>query len=511
MISRPRVSLLLIFLIGLAATLTLANPRSLPLGVHTLHPDDLTMQKVHDIGARYIVQVFAWREIEPSPGEFHWEYTDWLVRAAEFYNLNVVARLDKPPVWTVAAPDAVSSPPRNLNDYGDFAARVAQRYRGHIAGYVVWNEPNLAIEWGNSPPDPGAYTDMLKLAAGRIRAVDDKAQIVSAGLAPTNENSPGAMDDRTFLRAMYAHGAREAFDVLGAHPYGFGYPPEDNHGDHDGLNFARLNDLHEIMVNNGDSNKPIWVTEFGYTTEPPSQAFQPGVSETQQADYLARGFAMARDQYNFVKLFTVWNFSPELPPADEQAGYSLIRPDRTAKSAFSSVEQAAMPSALTQLLTRLRFGLSSPVKPEYSVLARDVLVHLGDSEYIPPWVPLYQTLNPSPEWNGEFYLTDASLNSSSRDKPWILSMELMQVNDFDSRVIVNDRVTDPAFLPTEDFTGRWVTAQFKVAPEALHVGKNVVTIRAGKLFPAFQQSGFTWDDFQFRNVVLLPPDSIPEN
>lgn len=511
MMSRPRVSLLLIFLIGLAATLTLAIPHSLPLGVHTLHPDDFTMQKVHDIGASYIVQVFAWREIEPSPGEFHWEYTDWLVRASEFYNLKVVARLDKPPAWTVAAPEAVSSPPRNLNDYGDFVARVAERYRGRIAGYIIWNEPNLAIEWGNSSPDPGAYTDMLKLAAARIRAVDDKAQIVSAGLAPTDENSPRAMDDRTFLQALYAHGARDAFDALGAHPYGFGYPPEDKHGEHDGLNFARLNDLHDIMVNNGDSDKPIWVTEFGYTTEPPAQAFQPGVSETQQGEYLARAFAITRDQFNFVKMFTVWNFSPELPPADEQAGYSLIRQDRTVKPAFSTVEQAALPSTLTRLLSGLRLVSASPVKSEYSVLARDALVHLGDSEYIPPWVPLYQTQNPSPEWNGEFYLTEASLNSTSKDKPWILSMELMQVNDFDSRVMVNDRVTQPAFLPSEDFTGRWVTAQFEVAPDTLHVGKNVVTIRAGKLFPASQQSGFTWDDFQFRNVVLFPPDIKPRS
>lgn len=509
--SRPRVSLLLIFLIGLAATLTFANPRNLPLAVHTLHPDDLTMQKVHDIGASYIVQVFAWREIEPSPGEFHWEYTDWLVRAAEFYNLKVVARLDKPPPWTVTAPDAVSSPPRNLNDYGDFVARVADRYRGRVAGYIIWNEPNLAIEWGNSPPDPGAYTDMLKLAAARIRAADDKAQIVSAGLAPTNENSRGAMDDRTFLQSMYAHGAREAFDALGAHPYGFGYSPDDTHGDHDGLNFARLKDLHEIMVNNGDSGKPIWVTEIGYTTEPPSQAFQPSVSETQQAEYLARSFAIARDQFDFVKLFTVWNFSPELSPADEQAGYSLVREDRTVKPAFAAVEQAAIPPYLTQILTGFRLRSAPAVKSEYSVLARDAVVHLGDSEYIPPWVPLYRTLNPSPEWDGEFYLTDASLNSTSKDRPWTLSMELMQVNDFDSRVIVNERVTQPAFLPTEDFTGRWVTAQFKVSPETLRTGKNVVTIRAGKLFPASQQSGFTWDDFQFRNVVLIPPGTIPEN
>ena len=78
----------------------------------------------------------------------------------------------------------------------------------------------------------------------------------------------------------------------------------------------------------------------------------------------------------------------------------------------------------------------------------------------------------------------------------------MQVNDFDTRVLVNDQPVSPAFLPTEDFTSIWVTARFRVDATRLRVGRNTVTVRDGKLFPAFQQSGYTWDDFQMRNVVL---------
>ena len=29
---------------------------------------------------------------------------------------------------------------------------------------IIWNEPNLSIEWGDRPVDPAAYTRLLRLA-----------------------------------------------------------------------------------------------------------------------------------------------------------------------------------------------------------------------------------------------------------------------------------------------------------------------------------------------------------
>jgi len=90
---------------------------------------------------------------------------------------------------------------------------------------------------------PWAYVGVLGAAYRRIRAADPGALVVAAGLAPTNENSERAMDDRDFLRAMYQAGAAGCFDVLAAHDYGYGLPPDDPYGAHGGLNLARLLDL----------------------------------------------------------------------------------------------------------------------------------------------------------------------------------------------------------------------------------------------------------------------------
>lgn len=499
-----RAARLLIFCaILLGVVLLGSRPRSLPLAIHTIHADDAMLRQVQALGATQLVQVFSWSEIQPSPTRWDWEYTDWLVRAAQYYNLEIVARLDKPPAWAADQTTAVSAPPRNVNDYAEFARRVAERYRGKIAAYVIWNEPNLAIEWGNQKPDAGAYARLLRAAGEQVRVADPNAGILAAGLAPTNENSEQAQDDRAYLRDLYAAGARDAFDALAAHPYPFGQSPDALRTSNDGLNFSRILDLRDIMVANGDAKKPIWITEFGYPSEQPKGYENRVVSEALQSTFLARAYEKTRSELPFVELFTVWNIVRGLPDTDEQYGYTLIRADGSLKPAYDGVRNLTKQSPISAVQTRLnqyrkQFSVNQPTA--FDVLARDTIVHLGDSEYPAPFVPLFKTLNPSVEWQGEFYLQEADLN---RARDWTLDIELMQVNDYDTGIQVNDFPLDPAFLPAEDFTSRWVTAQFHIPAKALRAGYNKVSIRNGKLMPAFQQNGFTWDDFQFRNVRVL--------
>jgi hypothetical protein len=47
--------------------------------------------------------------------------------------------------------------------FGEFCGAMAERYRGRIGAYEVWNEPNLAREWGNEPPDPAASQPSVRL------------------------------------------------------------------------------------------------------------------------------------------------------------------------------------------------------------------------------------------------------------------------------------------------------------------------------------------------------------
>jgi len=272
-------------------------------------------------GFRWVKQDFPWREIEgQGKGKFDWTVTDRIVEQAAKQNLKLIVRLDSEPTWAsgqVYPNDAkvIMSPPKNYQDFADFAYQVAARYKGRIAAYQIWNEPNLAREWGGKAPSPADYTRLLKAGFEAIKRGDEAAYIITAGMAPTTRNDKVAMPDTAFIKQMYAAGAKPYFGFLGAHGAGFKAAPEMdpaevstnadyyNKGD---VNcpgpacriycFRHVEDLRQIMVDNGDQKKKVVVLEFGWTIDsrPDSPYAWHAVTEEQQADYFVRAYQYAK-------------------------------------------------------------------------------------------------------------------------------------------------------------------------------------------------------------------------
>jgi hypothetical protein len=61
--------------------------------------------------------------------------------------------------------------------------------------------------------------------------------------------------------------------------------------------------VHQLMVNNGDGAKPIWFTEYGWSTHANTSTmrnWELGVSRAVQADYLVRSLVYMRDHLPYV-------------------------------------------------------------------------------------------------------------------------------------------------------------------------------------------------------------------
>jgi hypothetical protein len=463
-------------------------------GVHTIRADETILRLARDAGFSRIVQLLEWREIEPTPAEYLWEYPDWLVRASEYYGLDLVLRLDHPPQWALLGhPDGSPVDPQT---YADFVGRVATRYRGKVRTYVVWNEPNLASEWGDLQPNPAAYVALLQTAYEAIKAADPTARVVSAGLAPTNDVTERALDERLFLQRMYAAGAKGHFDALGAHPYGFAYPPDDASGAHNGFNFARLTELRRIMTEADDADTPVWATEVGWTTAPvePEQQWL-RVTEKQQADYLIAAFEKARREWPWLELLTVWNQSVGLPASDEKRGYSILGDDYHPLPAYE---------ALAAMLPPLP-SPSDEAEPAQAIeiLAPDVVVRLGDVDtYYPHWARPYCRQIPCRRWLGQFYVAD-----DPGTTPWRLSMETMQVEEHGNLVLINGQPVDPPAIPLRgepDFASVWTAAELSVPAGVLQQGPNVIEVRLSPRLPVYHGATARFESLQFRNVRLTP-------
>lgn len=288
---------------------------SLTYGIQTFLWWDKSAAQLHMDWVRLMVfshvkQIFAWKDIEPKKGEFNFERADELLGELETKGLKVVARLSDVPQWAhpsvqgVKRVDYVDAPPDDLRDWADFCGALAGRYKGRIAAYQVWNEPNLAREWGGKPPDAAGYVALLKACSAAIRAADPQAIIISAGLAPTGTWNQQATPDDMFFQQMYDAGFQNHMDVAGVNAPGYNNPPEispdeaEARGQQRFGTFRRVEDLREIMVRNDDVGRQMAILEMGWTQDPihPDYSWF-AVSEETQADYFVRAYQYAADHW----------------------------------------------------------------------------------------------------------------------------------------------------------------------------------------------------------------------
>ncbi|NJM40943.1 MAG: hypothetical protein HC853_09290 [Anaerolineae bacterium] len=120
---------------------------------------------IREIGFEWVKQTFPWRDIEIEKGKYDWSRTDRIVAQTEDYTRKLLVRIDREPYWDMryAYDGAIAAgPPKDLNNFFNFCGKLAARYKGRVTAYQVWNEPNLAREWGNATPNPAEYVAMLK-------------------------------------------------------------------------------------------------------------------------------------------------------------------------------------------------------------------------------------------------------------------------------------------------------------------------------------------------------------
>jgi len=336
---------------------------------------DRDLKLAKEAGFTWVKQRFEWRNIEKiKKNEFQWHEPDLVIDKINTAGLGIIARMDNQPDW--ARRDKIfpaSGPPDNIEDWKDFVQEFAERYKGKVQIYEIWNEPNISREWGNMKPDPKAYTEMLKVSYTEIKKIDPNAIIVSAGLSPTTEQSDRAISDTVFLKEMYANGAQAYFDMLGVHAPGFKAPPDmdpgavardpamSNPGDPSpesakrAYSFRHAEDIRKIMEENGDSAKQVAFMEMGWTTDsrPNSPYNWHSVTPEQQAEYLVKAFQYAKANWSqwAGPMVVLYIPEPEWTANDEQYYWSITNPDGTARPAYAALKsylqgsQPASPSA----------------------------------------------------------------------------------------------------------------------------------------------------------------------
>lgn len=317
--------------------------------------------RLAEMGFGWMKGFVGWDGLEPRPDEYDWTDLSKAVASARENRLGLLLRIDRAPEW--ARPDNLdpSAPPAlaYLDEWGEMLENLARRGRGRVAAYEIWNEPNLASEWGGRAPEPAYYVRMLAIAYQRIKSGDPGARVISAGLAPTQGDGGAAADNLTYLRRMYELGAGGYFDILGSHSYGFGNVPQA-----DPLTEASFRSVElerKLMLEFGDGLKPVWITETGWPAEPGAIGLgacrdRPPVQEMLwqsvdpelQGRYMAQAYQLAYESWPWVDAVFVFNLDFAAAPwysdpCETMKLYSLLGPDGAPRAAFDSLKQMPKP------------------------------------------------------------------------------------------------------------------------------------------------------------------------
>lgn len=319
------------------ATETRDVPHRLPLAginVALTQYDDAQLARelarMAEAGFTWVRQPFLWQEIEPDPGVFQWDAYDRIVAAVDATpGLELVALLDGTPAWARhhLAPQHPFAPPASVSAYGAFAGAVASRYADSLTQYQIWDEPNINEHWGQLDPRPAHYVAMLREAYTAIHAVDPSASVIMAALAPTVETGPENLNEVLYLRAVYEQDGAGFFDAAAGKPYGFDAGPYDRRVADSIMNFSRLILMREEMVRQGDGDKPLWGSNFGWNYLPDDWSGPPSIwgsaTAAQQMGYTFDAYARARREWPWLGGLIVQHWDPDAPVDDPVQGFAL--------------------------------------------------------------------------------------------------------------------------------------------------------------------------------------------
>jgi polysaccharide biosynthesis protein PslG len=278
-----------------------------------------TLQRLKAGGVDSIRIPISWSSVQPQRGGlWNWSDADSFFAAAAAARLNVLPFLSGAPSWAVPIDHRFGSsaylPVRSgkqRSEWKRFVTQAVLRYGPHgtfwsenpilpqrpIRAWQIWNEPNF--KYFVARPNPAEYGKLVKLSSAAIKAADPGAQVILGGLfarpieATFHTNPPQAYFASDFLEQMYKStpGIASKFQGYALHPYT---------GSWKNLT-ARIEEVRRVLKRNHDAGKGLWITEMGWSSEPP-----------QPRNSFAKGLAgQARELKGAFKLLTAnqrrWN------------------------------------------------------------------------------------------------------------------------------------------------------------------------------------------------------------
>jgi hypothetical protein len=225
-------------------------------------------------GVKWIRGWWGWGMAEKERGQFDWTEYDRQLAAVERAGMRLMPILLRYyPAYErewAGKTDGIQRPPYRMEEWAGFVRKVAERYRGRVMAWEVWNEPSSS----GAGFIPELYASLLRATAPAIRGADPKAAIVGfAGVS---------LD---YMEKTLAQGVLNTMDVVSEHSYAELSQPEDRLPE-------RTKAVRSLLARSG-GERPIWHTEQGVGADGEGYIAL-ALSEAEAAALYTRNFVVAR-------------------------------------------------------------------------------------------------------------------------------------------------------------------------------------------------------------------------
>lgn len=271
---------------------------------------------------------------------------------------------------------ALQNDPNVIRKWRRFCGTLVDRYTQYRSGvfhFEIGNEPNANFFYRFADQEDGipmadtsqyvSYPRFLHLAADTMhrRAIElgvgDQVKILGGAMSPGKRVwfFPGTsiVKDRpptVFLNMMYEyrdeHNPEFFFDILSYHPYGPWKNPAlysdpllvtvpEGEAVPDSCDFMVTSELHAIMVQHGDGDKPIWGTECGPSVNGPNGDPSSYLDEDLQA-YWSERYLEQWLAWEFTGPLLWWNLHEQ---SGWYQGYGVLRSNWDPRPAYTVWEE----------------------------------------------------------------------------------------------------------------------------------------------------------------------------
>jgi hypothetical protein len=216
--------------------------------------------------------------------------------------------------------------PTSSTTFADFAYASAKRYP-FVRKWTIWNEPNQRLSLAQTSPRLYVMR-LLNPAYAAIHRANPRALVAGGVTAP--RGNTGGYGPLAWVRGMAA--AHAKLDAYAHNPYATRPLESPFHGACPYCDVISMSNLNRLTteVRRDFGNKPIWLTEFGYQTNPPDIY---GVKPATQAQYVSEAALRA---YQLPGVTTLIQFLVRDEPQLDRFQSGLFNVQGVAKPAYSA-------------------------------------------------------------------------------------------------------------------------------------------------------------------------------